>query len=583
MLIGFLEMNNQRFSCNKLKLICIVIFSIIFCCGITNYVLTSFLLNNNIKTFQPTNKNKFLINSPQRFQVLPISLTKNNTETSNQNSKKHESKINVLSYSLYGADKRYNDAIIMNSKLFSHYYPGWQMRVYHDNTVPNHIISQLKKGNVDLKNMSGSLQNKRSWRFLACIDSDVLKCCSRDCDSYLSARERAAVAEWENSNYSYHVMRDHPSHRLFGMSAGLWCSRGNLSSFFSDLPTSSDFFADTDWLNKNLWPKISQDVLQHDSFSCQKYQGSKAFPTHRKNLEHVGSVYINGAMRQSDVDLLQKAKQPLQCSHISDIVNKNFKISAKNPYDVKKILWGQFCDFKTDTLYSASIHKNWRIIISSDKNINYLAFIPSISQHWQKHNILVNLALVGNYDTELNTELQKYVNVTFFPSIINVPDGHTAKLARSYLASQFESDLVTIVDIDFYLLQFNEWREQLKCAPISSLFTLGWNMYKETEDEGKTPMYLSTAISKTFADFLGTSFLNFETWVETLQNIHVFDKKENPYQEYGKFSDESLFRAKLANKSIYVVWMNRPNFFTRIDRKHTTSVSSDEVNCAGEE
>ena len=56
--------------------------------------------------------------------------------------------------------------------------------------------------------------NGRAWRFLALGDPTVDLMLSRDLDSALSVRERVAVKEWEMSNYSIHVLRDHYDHNI---------------------------------------------------------------------------------------------------------------------------------------------------------------------------------------------------------------------------------------------------------------------------------------------------------------------------------------------------------------------------------
>jgi hypothetical protein len=57
------------------------------------------------------------------------------------------------------------------------------------------------------------------WRFLTLSDPLVDVSVFRDLDSTLNERETAAVKEWLGSNYTMHVMRDHPSHtvRILGI------------------------------------------------------------------------------------------------------------------------------------------------------------------------------------------------------------------------------------------------------------------------------------------------------------------------------------------------------------------------------
>jgi hypothetical protein len=82
----------------------------------------------------------------------------------------------VISYSLYGSDNRYTDGAIANTKLFKTIYPGWKLWIYHDNTVPLIILSNICKiANVTCINMTESfLPNKMSWRFLVASVQDML-------------------------------------------------------------------------------------------------------------------------------------------------------------------------------------------------------------------------------------------------------------------------------------------------------------------------------------------------------------------------------------------------------------------------
>ena len=54
--------------------------------------------------------------------------------------------------------------------------------------------------------------NKMNWRYLPMLDQHVDRMLARDTDSEINSREAAAVYEWLESNYTFHVMRDHPAH-----------------------------------------------------------------------------------------------------------------------------------------------------------------------------------------------------------------------------------------------------------------------------------------------------------------------------------------------------------------------------------
>ena len=216
----------------------------------------------------------------------------------------------LISFSLYGDDPRYSEGAIANAKLYKSIYNGWQMRVYHDHTVPQHVIRTLTLNDVELVNMSGSTANKMTWRFLAASDPTVRRVCCRDIDSRISIREKAAVKEWITSGKAFHVMRDHPSHSLFAMSGGMWCTRTGVIPKIRELlegaQLGNNYLEDMDFLNSIIWPIAKSDMLQHDSFSCEKYNAN-AFPLPRVGMEHVGAVFVRNEMREVDVALLRAA------------------------------------------------------------------------------------------------------------------------------------------------------------------------------------------------------------------------------------------------------------------------------------
>jgi len=228
---------------------------------------------------------------------------------------------NVVSYSLYGGAKpRYTDGAIANADLMSSVYTGWEMRVYHDGSVPKAVLDNLRsRPYVTLMNMQKhSIKNQMVWRFLVASDPTVERYVVRDIDSRLSMREKAAVGEWIESGKMFHVMRDHPSHSKYTMSGGMW---GGTRDAIPDMEArlerralNSKYLQDMNFLNDEVWPIAQKSVVQHDSFSCDKFGGGGPFPTARVGWEHVGSVYIGGKMRQVDVGLLKRAGVAAKCT-----------------------------------------------------------------------------------------------------------------------------------------------------------------------------------------------------------------------------------------------------------------------------
>ena len=114
--------------------------------------------------------------------------------------------LGVVSYSLYGSGQRYTAGALANARLIPDVFPGWEMWVYHDGSVPGQVLAALGASpNVrlhDIREMGDSstgqpvLANPMAWRFLVAARPDVERFIVRDIDSPLSHRDRAAVDEW---------------------------------------------------------------------------------------------------------------------------------------------------------------------------------------------------------------------------------------------------------------------------------------------------------------------------------------------------------------------------------------------------
>jgi len=332
-----------------------------------------------------------------------------------------EKRNRVISYSLYASNPRYTDGALANAKLIKEIYPDWSMRVYYDSSVPRNIIEQLRADHVQLVDMSGSKMNKMSWRFQAAADTQ--RFCARDIDSRLSKREAAAVQEWIQSGKKFHVMRDHPSHSKYPMSGGMWCSTTipNMEAMLTDVKNQA-YLQDMNFLNNVIWPMAQKSLLQHDSFSCDKFGGGKPFPTPRVGWEHVGSVYINGKMRQGDVDILKRSKQPcvMRDSQLQESANEVF-VPANKPVllqtNIKQV--GAYGSFKTSKFAPISSESMRRYC--SRVGCNYVQSsartVPSRSPLWEKVNIIRqylsrdNVAMIIWADSD----------VVATPSAVNLP------------------------------------------------------------------------------------------------------------------------------------------------------------------
>lgn len=218
----------------------------------------------------------------------------------------------LVSYSLYGNDPRYLNGAVENVRLLKTIFKGWKMRIYFDSSVPPGLLLFLVDNGVELIDMTESkIKNKMSWRFLPTQNFSIERFISRDIDARLSEREFFAVQEWIESKKPFHVMRDHPSHTGYTVSGGMWGSVGGaipeLEKWLEESSVGDQYMDDMNFLDKKIWPEMKlAGVFAHDSFSCD-LDSNKRFPTERDGLEHVGSVYMDGAIREGDANILKEA------------------------------------------------------------------------------------------------------------------------------------------------------------------------------------------------------------------------------------------------------------------------------------
>ncbi|KAK8407541.1 hypothetical protein O3P69_002234 [Scylla paramamosain] len=143
----------------------------------------------------------------------------------------------VLSFSLYGNNPGYwrglEDILLKVEKL----YPGWKVRLY---TNPRYsaatLCPLLHRYNcllyicdiTSLPHPLGNLSNVHPmmWRLAPLGDSKISALLIRDTDSRVTQRV-SAVEEWLASGKMFHVMRDHPYHRV-PVLGGMWDARWDI-------------------------------------------------------------------------------------------------------------------------------------------------------------------------------------------------------------------------------------------------------------------------------------------------------------------------------------------------------------------
>lgn len=214
----------------------------------------------------------------------------------------------IISYSLWGNNKKYTIGAIKNAKNNLEIYPDFISRFYVDLTVPKDIIFQLEemeKVEVIQKNVIGDWRFS-AQRFLPFAEQDVECFLSRDCDSRSSLREEKAVREWEKSGKIFHIMRDHPYHAGFPILAGMFGSKGGIikeiNKMIEDNILVNTYHSDQIFLEKYIHPLIKENCVVHDEFFDKL-----PFPKKREGLEFIGEPF-----NEDDTPCNMKHREELQ-------------------------------------------------------------------------------------------------------------------------------------------------------------------------------------------------------------------------------------------------------------------------------
>lgn len=177
----------------------------------------------------------------------------------------------VVALSLWGGLPIHLVGALENVRALPDYLPGWECRIYHDDSVPIGVIADLRRLGAETVMMEpgGGPRRGSLWRFLVADDPEVDLFVCRDADSRPNARETAAVREWLDSGRTFHVMRDHILHTEL-MMAGMWGGRAGflppLDAMTRTLVREEDGrFRDQRFLARHVWPLIADHALIHDS------------------------------------------------------------------------------------------------------------------------------------------------------------------------------------------------------------------------------------------------------------------------------------------------------------------------------
>lgn len=205
----------------------------------------------------------------------------------------------IISFCLWGNDPKYTIGALRNAELAKTIYPDWVPRFYIGSSTFPAVTKQLLKAGADVVSMAEEGDWRGMfWRFYPAGESDVEVMLSRDTDSRLSMREKAAVDAWLATDSPFHIMRDHPAHKT-EILGGMWGARGGFLTEMKQLIDQyhkGDFWqVDQNFLRELIYPRVKNVAVVHDEFFERK-----PFPTPRVNHEFVGDVFDASDVRHPE-------------------------------------------------------------------------------------------------------------------------------------------------------------------------------------------------------------------------------------------------------------------------------------------
>jgi hypothetical protein len=233
----------------------------------------------------------------------------------------------VISYSLYGNEMRFNVGAIKNAELAQRFFPGFISRYYYGRTVPKWVLSTLLTfPNVELIRVD-DVENSisRTWRFMACLDTNIDVVLSRDVDARLSLREAEAHQEFLDSQFNFHIIRDHPTGHNYVISAGMFAMKtqayGNLMhKKLLEYEFRDEYMADQNFLATAIYPEVANDCLIHDEY----YDIPVIAPSEKRTIkrERLSPLsHIGCAVDENDVYVYQPDRDMamLESGHVTYI------------------------------------------------------------------------------------------------------------------------------------------------------------------------------------------------------------------------------------------------------------------------
>lgn len=226
---------------------------------------------------------------------------------SNSYNVREEPNKKIISYALYGINnplersRGFYKGIFVNFEFAKIVYPGWIIRVYMPDNEPAEFINRL----IQMKEIELFLVNTnvclRALRYLPNDDPLVSVWLSRDLDSIVTFREKAAVDDWL-TNYpdkELHMMADHRAH-CWTIAGGMFGKKNN----HAETPISLLNFM------LNFCNNINPNVYEVDCAIAEQF-----FYRHNNYIQH----FSFGKRLEYSVPFPKH--NPMNCTFVGDVVD----------------------------------------------------------------------------------------------------------------------------------------------------------------------------------------------------------------------------------------------------------------------
>jgi hypothetical protein len=197
----------------------------------------------------------------------------------------------IISFSVYGTDPKYTHGALCNAEAAKVVYPDWICRFYCGESVPEHIVEQLKSyDNTEVIEMKeDESYSYMMWRFLPVDDDDVEVTISRDSDSRLSYREKTCVDLFMESESLFHSIQDHSCHD--NVMGGMWGmkknDRINMKNLIEEWKGGLGYFSDQAFMREMVKPKFLDSMMTH----CSHHLRNFPLPPDENNF-FVGEIFF---------------------------------------------------------------------------------------------------------------------------------------------------------------------------------------------------------------------------------------------------------------------------------------------------